>query len=127
MYKSEAIALEATLTLRNKFGRGECRILADRYHMGDEIVKRAAETYSPEQFLRLFITAHGMQPVGLWQTHTYARLTDSLSGKDHFFLIPMPFQRRKQGAQSSGASPLTKMPSPRAHRTALRECTRGYG
>jgi hypothetical protein len=70
-------------------GTAECIWLANQYHAEDEIVLIAANELSPEHFLRLFITAHGMTPTGIWQTHTYARYTDSVSGKDHFFLIPM--------------------------------------
>lgn len=72
-----------------KFSRDECVWLASEYHQNDANVLEAAETFSPEQFLRLFVTVHGMKPTGIWQTHTYARLSDSVSGKDHFFLIPM--------------------------------------
>lgn len=83
------------------FGEEECKRLARRYHPGDVTVASAANEYSPERFLRLFLTAHGMAPVGNWQTHTYARVTDSLSLRDHFFLIPIPFRRRKQDSQTA--------------------------
>lgn len=68
----------------------DCQWLAKTYHPNQSEVLEAADAYSPEQFIRLFLTAHGMPPIGTWQTHTYARVTDSITGKDHFFLIPMP-------------------------------------
>lgn len=75
-----------------RFGRDECERLANRYHADDAVVLAALAGYSPEQFLRLFLTSHGMPPAGIWQTHTYARITDSVTGKDHFFLIPIPYE-----------------------------------
>ncbi len=72
------------------FGKDACRWLALRYHAAERAVLDAAEELAPEQFLRLFVTAHGMKPVGTWQTHTYARVRDSRTGRDHFFLIPIP-------------------------------------
>jgi hypothetical protein len=71
------------------FDQSICVRLAKEYHPHEVEVLKAAQTLSPEQFLRLFVTAHGMKPTGIWQTHTYARFTDSATGKDHFFLIPM--------------------------------------
>jgi len=67
--------------------------LSDRYCPHDEIVHHAAKNMSPHQFLRLFITAYGMLPTGTWQTHTYAQFHDSVSQKEHFFLIPMQKQQ----------------------------------
>lgn len=67
-----------------------CEGLANRYHKGDALVLKASKEYAPEEFLRLFVTAHGMPPSGTWQTHTYVRITNSRTGKDHFFLIPIP-------------------------------------
>jgi hypothetical protein len=61
-----------------------------QYHANQPSVLKAAKHFSPEKFIRLFVTAHGMQPKGIWLTHTYARYTDSETGLDHFFLIPMP-------------------------------------
>lgn len=72
------------------FGKNECIALAKQYHANDNRTLKAAELFSPKQFLRLFITTHGMQPAGIWQTHTYARYSDATTNKDHFFLIPMP-------------------------------------
>lgn len=72
-----------------------CHLLAARYHHDEPLVLQAAETYSPYQFIRLFITVHGMKPSGVWQTHTYARFTDQTTSKDHFFLIPM--QKKAEG------------------------------
>lgn len=63
--------------------------LANRYHFHETRVLQAARELSPEAFMRLFLTFHGMQPQGRWQSHTYVRQTDSLTGKDHFFLIPI--------------------------------------
>ncbi len=74
----------------NTLEQESCIWLAKKYYANDLTVLKAAESYSPEHFLRLFITANGMKPVGTWQTHTYARYTDSQTNKDHFFLIPMP-------------------------------------
>ena len=71
------------------FNQSKCIGLAKQYYPNDLVVLKAAESFSPENFLRLFITAHGMKPVGTWQTHTYARYTDSKTLKDHFFLIPI--------------------------------------
>ena len=68
----------------------DCEALARKYHRGEVAVLAAARRYSPEDFLRLFVTAHGMTPVGLWRTHTYARVQDSISRQDRFFLIPVP-------------------------------------
>lgn len=65
-------------------------LLAKRYHSADPSVLKAALEYAPEDFLRLFLTSHGMVPVGTWQTHTYVQLTNSRTGRDHFFLIPLP-------------------------------------
>jgi hypothetical protein len=79
-------------SLLPSFGRAEARRLAEIYHAGDAVVGEAAESYSPERFLRLFLTAHGMAPVGTWKSHTYARITDSETGLDHFFLIPLPYR-----------------------------------
>jgi len=73
----------------NSITKLECVQLAQEYHATETKVLQAAETLSPEQFLRLFVTVHGMKPAGIWQTHTYARFTDSATAKDHFFLIPM--------------------------------------
>ena len=90
----EQIISEDINTNAGQFGESECRWLAEQYHLGEPTVLQAVNEYSPEQFLRLFLTAHGMPPVGTWQTHTYARVTDSITGRDHFFLIPIPFERR---------------------------------
>lgn len=78
----------------NLIGKSECIWLANEYHQNDDIVLEAAEKLSPELFLRFFVTAHGMKPAGIWQTHTYARYTDSITNKDHFFLIPMPNEKK---------------------------------
>lgn len=67
-----------------------CLWLANQYHQDEDTVLIAASELSPEHFLRLFVTAHGMTPTGTWQTHTYARYADSVTEKDHFFLIPKP-------------------------------------
>ena len=67
--------------------------LARTYHPDDSVILKAAHEYSPEQFIRLFVTAHGMTPVGTWQTHTYAEFEDSRTGKNHFFLIPTPSKK----------------------------------
>src|SRR5437762_6408 len=75
-----------------RFGRDECERLARKYHGDDATVLAALGQRSPEQFLRLFLTAHGMPPAGNWQTHTYVRITDSVTSKDHFFLIPIPYE-----------------------------------
>ena len=83
----ETLAVEREV---ERFDREDALALALRYHGDEPAILEAARTYSPEQFLRLFITSHGMPPAGAWQTHTYARITDSVSGKDHFFLIPIP-------------------------------------
>jgi hypothetical protein len=72
-----------------QFATPDCVRLAKEYHADEANVLQAAATLSPEQFLRLFVTIHGMRPAGIWQTHTYARFTDSATAKDHFFLIPM--------------------------------------
>lgn len=69
--------------------QGDCVQLAKKYYPNDLMILNAAETTSPDHFLRLFVTTHGMKPQGIWQTHTYARYKDSLTGFDHFFLIPM--------------------------------------
>src|SRR5215813_13489690 len=60
-----------------RFGKEQCEALAKKYHPHDAVVRAAVDEYSPERFLRLFLTAHGMPPAGTWQTHTYARITDS--------------------------------------------------
>lgn len=83
------------------FGKYECRRLAEKYHSNEPVILEAVERYSPEQFLRLFLTAHGMRPAGTWQTHTYARVADSVTGQDHFFLIPIPFERRKSATEQA--------------------------
>ena len=49
----------------------------------------------------MFITAHGMVPFGNWRTHTYARSTDSVTGLDHFFLIPLPYEAYPRNAGAS--------------------------
>jgi hypothetical protein len=76
--------------------RRECERLAQAYHANEPEVLEALGSHSPEQWLRLFVTSHGMPPVGIWQTHTYARFTDSVSGRDHFFLIPLPYKPHKR-------------------------------
>lgn len=75
---------------RETFTAADAEALALRYHGEEPAILEAARAYSPEQFLRLFVTSHGMTPAGAWQTHTYARITDSHTGRDHFFLIPIP-------------------------------------
>ncbi|MFN7097147.1 MAG: hypothetical protein ACK4PR_06275 [Gammaproteobacteria bacterium] len=77
-------------------GKDVCQWLADQYHPADMRVAQAIEEYSPEQFLRLFVTAHGMKPAGIWQTHTYMRYTDSSNQQDHFFLAPAQSQKGKK-------------------------------
>jgi len=64
--------------------------LAFTYHAHEPLVLNAAREMSYESFLRLFVTYHGMTPAGRWQSHTYVKQTDSLTGEDHFFLIPIP-------------------------------------
>jgi hypothetical protein len=73
-----------------------CRRLAEQYHAHDPRVIEAANMMDPVQFVRLFISVHGMNPVGQWQTHTYARVNNPQTGKDHFFLIPMA-QKKSEG------------------------------
>lgn len=90
------------------FGRGACERLAARYHAQQSEVLEATESHSPEQFLRLFLTAHGMAPVGNWQTHTYVRVTDSATGKDHFFLIPIPFELRRDRLGTHRPEPVAR-------------------
>jgi hypothetical protein len=98
---NSAIALPVSPSpLFAPFGRSDCLILASRYHAGDPVVRRAAETYTPERFLRLFLTAHGMKPEGIWKSHTYVRLKDSESGLDHFFLIPLPYRPNPRAANA---------------------------
>ncbi len=70
-------------------------ILAKRYHQHEATVIDAAKKYSPCLFLRLFITYHGMPPIGTWQTHTYAKYYDDDDQQSHFFLIPMQNQKEK--------------------------------
>ena len=70
--------------------------LAKTYYPNDSRIRAAAETLSPEFFLRLFITAHGMSPVGRWKSHTYVNQVDSVTGKCHFFLIPIPVQSKNK-------------------------------
>lgn len=86
------LALEGHSVKENEFSltNAYCKTLAKRYHRGDAEILNAATNWAPEEFLRLFVTAHGMPPAGTWQTHTYARITNSRTGKDHFFLIPIP-------------------------------------
>src|SRR5215467_7891415 len=88
-----------------RFGREQCDALAKKYHPHDAVVRAAVDEYSPERFLRLFLTAHGMPPAGTWQTHTYARITDSVTGRDHFFLIPIPFERHERASAAVRALP----------------------
>lgn len=76
-------------TVNNTIGKDECISLVKKYYGDNKKILEAVSQLSTEQFVRLFITAHGMQPVGIWQTHTYARYTDSLTGKKSFFLIPI--------------------------------------
>lgn len=90
------------------FGRGVCERLAARYHAHQPEVAEAIGRCSPEQFLRLFLTAHGMTPAGNWQTHTYARVTDSETGRDHFFLIPIPFELRRDRLGVQAAEPAAR-------------------
>src|SRR5438105_2630346 len=90
------------------FGRDGCERLARRYHADEPAVSAALGDSSPEQFLRLFLTAHGMPPAGNWQTHTYARITDSVTGKDHFFLIPIPYEQHERVVGN-----VRKLPRPR--------------
>lgn len=69
--------------------RDVCVTLARRYYPNQENVIKSAYEYPPDLFLRLFITANGMVPAGIWKTHTYACYTDASDNKKHFFLIPM--------------------------------------
>ena len=73
----------------NPFGKEDCIWLANKYFADDKLVLHAALHLAPEQFIRLFVTAYGMKPVGHWQTHTYARIKNSVTNLDHFFLIPI--------------------------------------
>lgn len=68
----------------------QCLNLAFTYHAHEPYVLRAARELSREQFLRVFVTYHGMTPVGRWQSHTYVKQTDSITLESHFFLIPIP-------------------------------------
>lgn len=68
--------------------RTDCVRLAQKYYEDDGVILEAAETFSPEQFLRLLVTAHGAKPLGQWLSHCYARFQDSQTGQEHFFLIP---------------------------------------
>ncbi len=73
--------------------------LGDRYHGDQPDLLKLVTDQSPEELLRLFVISHGMKPVGTWQTHTYSRFTDSVTGRDHFFLIPMPYRNRNRTTQ----------------------------
>jgi len=68
----------------------DCEALALRYHFGEERILKAARNLSREAFLRLFLSFHGMKPIGRWQSHTYVKIVDSLTDEKHFFLIPIP-------------------------------------
>ncbi|HEX2548819.1 MAG TPA: hypothetical protein VHM20_03255, partial [Gammaproteobacteria bacterium] len=63
--------------------------LANQYYPDDPEVIKAASESNPQQFLRLFITAHGMKPTGIWQSHTYVQYEDVETFQKHFFLIPV--------------------------------------
>src|SRR5262249_28033716 len=84
--------VEATPVELPRFGLGESERLAKKYHADDPAVLAPLGTHSPQQLLPVFLPAHGMPPVGNWQTHPYVRITDSVTGKDHFFLIPIPYE-----------------------------------
>ena len=94
------------IPLDSAFLQQACVRLAEKYHPDEPRVHQAATQLSAEQFLRLFLTAHGMRPVGNWQTHTYVRCTDSATLRDHFFLIPLP---RASGPGDSSAAPNIRM------------------
>lgn len=89
------LALENT-AFENVLWDVDCTALAYRYHLAEPRVLKAAKELSPEAFLRLFITYHGMKPAGRWQSHTYVRMEDSFTKKEHFFLIPLA-RTRKNG------------------------------
>jgi len=59
--------------------------LAKQYYPDSLTVIKAALELSPHQFLRLFITAHGMKPIGTWLTHTYVKYEDVETNQNHFF------------------------------------------
>src|SRR5262249_46286667 len=88
-----------------RFGKEHCEAPAKKYHPPHAVVRAAVDDYSPERFLRLFLTAHGMPPAGTWQTHTYARIADSTTGRDHFFLIPIPFELHERASAGVRALP----------------------
>lgn len=85
--------MQTLVEVKPQLTQQEILSLAKRYHANEPLVLEAAATLSPEMFLRLFITSHGMKPKGIWLTHTYARYQDSITGLEHFFLIPMPQQQ----------------------------------
>jgi len=76
--------------LGNKISKLEVLALVLKYHPCEASVLEASRHFSVEKFIRLFVTAHGMQPKGIWLTHTYARYRDSETKLEHFLLIPMP-------------------------------------
>ncbi len=79
--------------------------LAGRYHSDEPLVLTSVDTLSPEHFLRLFLTTHGMPAVGEWKSHTYVKYTDSFTGKRHFFLVPMPSRQWLSAKKSNKPRP----------------------
>lgn len=74
------------------------KYLIERYYPHNKLIQDSFGEKTAAEFLRLFITSNGMNPVGSWLTHTYCKIFDEAKNQSHFFLVPMKDEKNQTSA-----------------------------